>query len=216
MRQALVDKISQTQRHQAELVEKLEALKLSSPSTMTNTLHLWTFPSESTLGNFDWDPKPNREMFETLCLPVSPEDEALALEMRIQQIRDDLLAPYPPIPDPYAPRLLSLETHQTVPSRVTSSQIATRSIKRKSTRFSTARKGRPSLFRIGGMQDVVDRVSDISELVFFFLFIDHLFSSLMRRKTIQIQKATPSLVSQLPRSKPKLIGFGRQEHPNPP
>jgi hypothetical protein len=160
MRQLLVDRISQAQRHQVDLVGKFKALKLSSPSTRTKkTLDLWTFPSESTLGNFDWDPKPDREMFKMLSLPVSPEDEALALETRIQHIREDLLTPYPPIPDPSAPRLSPLETGQTVPARVTSSQVVpTRSIKHKSIRSSMARKGRPSLFRIDGMQDVVNQV----------------------------------------------------------
>ena len=158
MRQALVDRISQTQRHQVDLVEKFKALKLSSPSPTTKTLNLWTFPSESTLGSFDWDPKPNREMLKMLSLPVSPEDEALALEARIQHIREDLLTPYPPIPDPSAPRLSPLETGQIGPARMTSSQFVPRSIKRKSIRFSTARKGRPSLFRIDAMQDVVNQV----------------------------------------------------------
>jgi hypothetical protein len=158
MRQALVDRISQTQRHHVDLVEKLKALKLSNPSPTTKTLNLWTFPLESTLGSFDWDPKPNREMFKILSLPVSPEDVALALETRIQHIREDLLTPYPPIPDPSAPRLSSLETGQTGPARVTSFQVVPRSIKLKSIRSSMARKGRPSLFCIDGMQDVVNQV----------------------------------------------------------
>ena len=195
MRQALVDRISQTQRHQVDLVEKFKALKLSSPSPTTNkTLNLWTFPSESTLGSFDWDPKPNREMFKMLSLPVSPEDEALALEARIQHIREDLLTPYPPIPDPSAPRLSPLETGQTRPARVTSSQVVPRSIKRKSIRSSMARKGRPSLFRIDAMQDVVNqvKVNNISELWFIYTIC---FSSLMQHNTIRILKATPSLVS---------------------
>ena len=156
MRQALVVRISQTQRHQVDLVEKFKALKLSNPSPTTKTLNLWSFPSDSTLGSFDWDPKLNREMLKMLSLPVSPEDEALALETRIQHIREDLLTPYPPVPDPSAPRLSSLET--TKPIRATSSQVVPRSIKRKSIRFSMARKGRPSLFRIDGMQEVVNQV----------------------------------------------------------
>lgn len=160
MRQALVDRISHIQRHQTELVEKIKALKSSNPLPKTNTLHLWTLPSESTLGNFDWNPKLNREMFESLSLSVPPEDEALALETRIQQIREELLTPYPPIPDPSAPRLLSLETPQTEPGRATSSQATARSIKRKSIRFSMARKTRPSLFQIGRMQEVVNQVSE--------------------------------------------------------
>lgn len=158
MRQALVDRISQNQRHQIDLIEKFKAFKLSSPSSTSKTLNLWTFPSESTLGSFDWDPKPNPEMFKMLSLPLSPEDEVLALETRIQHIREDLLTPYPPIPDPSAPRLSSLETVQTRPARVTSSKVVPQSIKRKSIRFSMARKGRPSLFRIDGMQDVVNQV----------------------------------------------------------
>jgi hypothetical protein len=215
MRQALVDRISQTQRHQAELVKKVNALTLSIPSPTTSTLHLWTLSSESTLGSFDWDPKPNREMFESLSLPVSSEDEALALEKRIQQIREELLTPYPPIPDPSAPRLLSLETSQTGPVGVTASQVVpTRSIKRKSIRFSMARKGRPSLFRIDEMQDVVNQVSGfLGVFSFSFIYGIH-FSSLMQRKTIQIPKATPSLVLRLPRSKPRSIGFGHQERPS--
>ena len=166
MRQALVDRISQTQRLHVDLVGKLEALKLINPSPTTNhnTLNLWTFPS--TLGSFDCDPKPNREMFEMLSLPVSPEDEALALETRIQHIREDLLTPYPPIPDPSAPRLSSLETDQPVPARTTSSQVVPRSIKRKSIRSSMARKGRPSLFRIDGMQDIVNQVQ-VNNISFF-------------------------------------------------
>jgi hypothetical protein len=92
-------------------------------------------------------------MFASLSLPVSPEDDALALETRIQQIRESSLAPYPDIPDPSAPRLLSLETRQIAPARVTTSQVVAlstqpRSIKRKSIRFSMAQKGRPSLFRV--------------------------------------------------------------------
>ena len=159
MRQALVDRISQTQRHQVDLVEKLKALKLNSPwLTTSKTLDLWTFPSESTLGSFDWDPKPDQETFKMLSIPVSPEDEALALETRIQHIREDLLTPYPPLPDPSAPRLASLETVQTGPAPATSSRVVPQSIKRKSIRFSMARKGRPSLFRIDGMQDVVNQV----------------------------------------------------------
>ena len=156
MRQALVDRISQAQRHHVDLVAKLKAMKLSSPSPTTKTIDIWAFPSEFTLGNFDWDPKPDRELlFKMLSLPVSPEDEALALETRIQHIREDLLTPYPPIPDPSAPRLSPLETG---PPRVTSSQIVPRSIKRKSIRSSMVRKGRPSLFQIDGMQDVVNQV----------------------------------------------------------
>ena len=209
MRQALVDRISQSQRHQADLIEKFTALKLSSPSPTTKTLDLWTFPSESSLGSFDWDPKPNQETFKMLSLPASPEDEALALETRIQHIREDLLAPYPPIPDPSAPRLSSVETVQTGPAQATSSKAVPRSIKRKSIRFSIARKGRPSLFRIDGMQDVVNQVkcnnNNISELG---LCIPFAFSSLMQHNTIQILKAILSLVSRLPRLKPRSIGFG--------
>ena len=173
MRQALVDRISQTQRHQVDLVERFKALKLSSPSPTSKTLNLWTFPSESTLGSFNWDPKPNQEIFKMLSLPVSPEDEALALETRIQHIREDLLTPYPPIPDPFAPRLPPLETGQTGPARVTSSKVVPRSIKHKSIRFSMARKGRPSLFRIDGMQDVVNQVkfNNISELALYIPFV---------------------------------------------
>ena len=167
MRQSLVDSLSQTQQYQVELVKKLAALKLSNPLPMTtHTLNFWTFPSESVLGSFDWDPKPTREMFASLSLPVPPEDEALALETRIQQIREDLLTPYPPIPNPSAPRLLSLETkinnvqsripRQIEPGRLTAeptsqavvSSTSARSIKRKSIRFSMAQKSRPSLFRI--------------------------------------------------------------------
>lgn len=171
MRQALVERISQTQRHQTELVGKLNALKASSPSPTTVTLHLWT---QSTLGNFDWDPKPNRELFESLSLPVLPQDEeGVALEKRIQQIREELLTPYPPIPDPSAPRLSSLEARQTAkPSRATPSQVTeSRSIQRKSIRSSMARKGRPSLFRIGGMQDVVNQVSKYLGNLFSHLYI---------------------------------------------
>ena len=165
MRQALVDRISQTQRRQVELATRFNALKLSSPSPTSNTLDLWSFPSESVLGSFDLDPKPTREMFASLSLPVPPEDETLALEMRIQQIREGLLTPYPPIPDPSAPRLFSLETPQIGPGRMASSRVAVPSIKRKSIRFSMARKGRPSLF--GGMQDVVNQVKRISRKLGF-------------------------------------------------
>lgn len=170
MRQALVDRISQIQRHQVDLVEKLKALKLSNPSPTTKILNLWTFPLESTLGSFDLDPKSNREMFKILSLPVSPEDEALALETRIQHIREDLLTPYPPIPDPSAPRLPPLETGPARPARVTSSKAVPGSIKRKSIRFSMARKGRPSLFRIDGMQDVVNQVNVNNVSEFWFLY----------------------------------------------
>ena len=173
MRQALVDSLSRIQRHQVQLLKKLEVSKSSTPSPRTHTLDSWTFSSESVLGRFDWDPKPTREMFASLSLPVPSEDEALALETRIQQIRENLLAPYPPIPDPSAPRLLSLETkidniQSRIPRSVTAdstSQVVSLptpapSIKRKSIRFSMARKGRPSLFRIGETQDVIDRVSE--------------------------------------------------------
>lgn len=170
MRQALIDRISQTQRHQVELVEKFKALKLNSPSPTTDTPDLWSFPSESVLGSFNWDPKPTPELFASLSLPVSPEDEALALETRIRQIREELLAPYPAMPDPSAPRLLSLETRQTEPARATSSQVVPRSIKRKSIRFSMARKGRPSLFPIGGLQDIVNQVSEDPQNVLFIFF----------------------------------------------
>ena len=152
MRQALVDKISQTQKHHVYLVEKLKALKLStgSPSPTIETLNLETFQSESTLGSFDWDPKPNRDMFNTVSLPVSPEDGAL--DTQIQHIPDDLLTPYPPIPDPSAPRLSSsLESVQTGSARATSSRVVPGSIKRNFLHFSMVRKGRSSLY---GMQDV--------------------------------------------------------------
>ena len=144
MREALVDRISQSQRHQVELVEKLKALKV------LEAMKLSTFPSESS---FDRDPMPNRETFKMLSLPVSPEDET-----RIQHICEDLLTPYLPIPDPSAPRLSSLETVQTESARATSSKVVPLSIKRKSMRFSIARKSRPSLFQIVGMQDVVNQV----------------------------------------------------------
>ena len=193
MRQSLVDSLSQTQKHQVELVKKLAALKLSNPLPMTaHTLNFWTFPSESVLGSFDWDPKPTREMFASLSLPVPPEDEALALETRIQQIRQDLLTPYPPIPNPSAPRLSSLETkidnvqsripRQIEPGRqltaeptsqaVVVSSTSARSIKRKSIRFSMAQKSRPSLFRI------VDQASEclqnkIKLLVLLFILMTY-------------------------------------------
>ena len=151
MRHALLADISRIQRHQVELIKKLKAGELSD-SPVGHTPRFWRLASDSVLGSFDWDPKPTREMFAALSLPVPPEDDALALETRIQQIRESL-SPYPNIPDPSAPRLLSLETHQTAPARVTTSQVAAlstqpRSIKRKSIRFSMAQKGRPSLFRV--------------------------------------------------------------------
>ena len=141
MREALVDRISQTRRHQVDLVEKLKALK---------ALKLSTLPSESSL---DRDPKMNREMFKMLSLSVLPEDET-----RIQHIREDPLSSYPPIPEPSAPRLSSLEIVQTGSARTTSSKVVPLSIKRKSMRFSMAQKSRPSLFQIVGMQDVVNQV----------------------------------------------------------
>ena len=131
MRQALVDRISQTQKHHVCLVEKLKALKLNTgnPSPTIETLNLETFQSESTLGSFDWDPKPNRDMFNTVPLPVSSEDGAL--ETQIQHIPEDLLTPYPSIPDPSAPRLSSsLESVQTGSARATSSRVVSGSIKR--------------------------------------------------------------------------------------
>ena len=144
MREALVDRIFQTQRHQVDLVEKLKALKA------LEAMKLSTLPLESS---FDRDPKPNREMFKMLSLPVSSEDET-----RIQHIREDPLTPYPPMPDPSAPRLSSLKTVQTESARATSSRVVPLSIKRKSMRFSMAQKSRPSLFQIVGMQDVVNQV----------------------------------------------------------
>ena len=153
MRQALVDRISQTQRHHVYLVEKLKALKLStgSPSPTIETLNLETFQSESTLSSFDWDLKPNRDMFNTVSLPVTPEDGAL--ETQIQHIPEELLTPYPSIlPDPSALRLSSsLENVQTGSARATSSKVVPGSIKRNFLHFSMVRKGRPSLY---GMQDV--------------------------------------------------------------
>ncbi|KAF8799975.1 hypothetical protein BYT27DRAFT_7118735 [Phlegmacium glaucopus] len=175
-RQTLVDSLSRTQNHRVELLKKLKALKSSIPSPTTHTLDSWTFPSELVLGSFDWDPKPTREMFASLSLPVPHEDEELALETRIQRIREDLLTPHPPIPDPSAPRLLPLETktakiQSLLPRPATAESIShvvtlstpARSIKRKSIRFSMAQKGRPSLFRIGGMQDAIDRLVDATE-----------------------------------------------------
>ncbi|KAF8156925.1 hypothetical protein B0H34DRAFT_478423 [Crassisporium funariophilum] len=210
MCQALADALSRTRKQHSDLTEKLKHMKATQRQPVPfSSLNLRALPE--AFRTFNWEPRPTPDMFKSLLLPVpaqNAEEETSVLESRIEQIRDDLLAPYPPRPDPSAPRLVPSEpsdmvagsslsriprqgikahTHSaTLAAEVSSMKLesrvpisssastmtgvstpdlrTTKSFQQgKSTRFSIARRGRPSMFRVsdtGGMDDEVHRLID--------------------------------------------------------
>ena len=143
----------------------------------------WTTGSST---EFLCKPVPSKELLYSVGLssefdllnPATETDDIL--ESKVEGIRTTVLPPHPLTPDPSVPRLLakgavSISQTQNCAHRVTKFQAviepprtpalspakSTRSVSRKSVRFSTARRrtGRPSMFQAsGGIEDEVDRV----------------------------------------------------------
>ncbi|KIM38389.1 hypothetical protein M413DRAFT_447859 [Hebeloma cylindrosporum] len=194
MRQTISDALTRTRRANVQLSQKLQAAQEKTHATEPTSL-FWTIPP-NTSGGIVFAPEPDKALMVSLGLEaeyegLDPQEDLF--QRKIEEIREALPA-YPVIPDRDAPRLPPIETKiggSKIPlTKVTASKPAppnpsllqvpvdapktpslspsksSHSVRRKSVRFSTARRrtGRPSLFRLfsghGALEDEIDRLVD--------------------------------------------------------
>ena len=222
MRQTISDALARARRANTQLSQKLQNFQAvgstaQGKACLTESPNsFWTIPP-NIFGGMIFAPEPDKNLMVSVGLESEYEaldpdgpNEAL-FERKIEEIRA-ALPPYPPIPDPDAPRLPPIEsksnTGQTKIGRskipqtrftATKAQVQqppppkpavapppnpsllqvsvgspktpslspskSHSVRRRSVRFSTARRrtGRPSIFRLfnGALEDEVDRVYDL-------------------------------------------------------